>query len=83
MTFKAYLKIRCMNRPVISSIGRASTLLLRPIIAHADSSGATKRSTRDEEVFLYDFGLSSAEGTENTQYRRKQTGGDNNPLELR
>ena len=48
------------------------------IIAHTDSSGATRRSTRDEEVFLYDFGLPSAEGTENTetQNRRKQTGGD-------
>ena len=63
---KVYLTTRCANRSLIRSILTASTLLrsrgtfwrykLR-------RSSRLKKSTGDEEAFIYVFGLPSAEGS--------------------
>ena len=85
MTFKAYLKIRCMNRLVLSSIRRASTLLLRPNhISHRFVRRCKAFNTRWGSLPLR---LWSSLSRRNRKYRNtKQTKANrwrhNNPLEL-
>ena len=79
MTFKAYLKIWCMNRPVICSIRRASKLLLRPnTITLTQIRPALQRVQHAMRKSAFTTLVFPQEGTENTetQNRRKQTGGD-------
>ena len=85
ITFKAYLKIRWMNRPVLCSIRKASTLLLRP-------NHSSHRFVRRYEAFNTRWGslplrLWSSLSRRNRKYRNtKQTKANrwrhNNPLEL-
>ena len=85
ITFKAYLKIRWMNRPVLCSIRKASTLLLRP-------NHSSHRFVRRYKAFNTRWGnlslrLWSSLSRRNRKYRNtKQTKANrwrhNNPLEL-
>ena len=85
MTFKASLKIRCMKRPVICSVRRASTLLLR--LNHSSHRFLRRYKAFDTRWGSLPLRLWSSLSRRNRKYRNtKQTKANrwrhNNPLEL-